>query len=162
MVSTISDRWAWFKGRFTPLPVFVRRTHRVVAVLWIISFIVSGVASAANVELPGPSIPAIAIVAAILSGSYLQVRPWIHGSRTVSERLHHLTEWDMPLPAAIRRIHRIVSALWVLLIFVAISFEVAGSTPPQALIIPVALLLLFVSVTGLYMLLRPWVQRFRG
>lgn len=158
MLSTIMARVPWLKERNITLPIFIRRTHRIVAALWILSLIVT----AAGAELPGPSIPGLSFIATILTGSYLLLRPWIRGGSTVSDRLRRLKEWDMTRSAAIRRTHRMVAAPLLLFIALALTIEATGGSETPLVIVPIVGMLLFLSVTGGYMLLRPWVARLRA
>lgn len=130
--------------------------------IWILSFVISLVVSSTGGELPGPSIPALSFIATIITGSYLLLRPWIRGGSTISDRLNHLKNWDMARPAAIRRIHRIVAVPLLLFIIIAVSIAAIGGPESQLVIIPIVVLLLFLSITGLYMLLTPWASRLRA
>lgn len=158
MLSTITARVEWFKERNVTLSFFVRRAHRVLAALWILSFIVT----TAGVELPGPSIAGLSFIATILTGSYLLLRPWFRGDRTISGLLQRLRDWDVPLSAAIRRTHRLVAGPLLLFIAMALTIEAMGGSETQLVIIPIVVMLLFLAVTGGYMLLRPWVARVRA
>lgn len=72
------------------LPVYLRRGHRILAILWLLSLVRSLATPAASEELPGPSLPALFFITTIITGSYLLVRPWIRGTSTVSERVNRL------------------------------------------------------------------------
>lgn len=160
MSTTSSDRWNWLKKRFTRLPVFVRRVHRIVAILWILSFALSLAVS--TEELPGPSIPALSFIALIITGSYLLLRPWIRGSTTVSDRLKGLKNWTRTPAVVVRRTHRIASALFLLFLALGLSIVAAGGPESPLFLIPIVVLLVYLAITGSYMFLRPWVNRFRA
>lgn len=68
----------------------------------------------------------------------------------------------MALPVYIRRAHRIIAALWLLFIVIALSLEAADGPESPLVTIPIGVLLLVLAITGSYLLLRPWVQRFRA
>lgn len=161
MVDTISDRWNQLKTSLRNLPAFVRRTHRFVAALWLLSFAVSLVVSAAGEELPGPSIPALSFIAVVLTGGYLLLRPWVRGPTTASERWQRLRRWDVSRSVFIRRTHRIVAALWLGFLGLALAVELAGGPESQLVLVPIVALLAYLAITGGYMLLEPWVNRFR-
>lgn len=156
MGSTVSDRWDGVENWFRKLHVFIRQTHRVVGALWLLSvplYAVSDVGGA----LPGPSLPLLSLVGLILTGGYLLLRPWVRGAATASDRLKRLKERNVTLPVFVRRTHRIVAALWVVLLAVGLAFE-----PESPLVVvPFVVSLLYISITGGYMLLRPWVNRIR-
>lgn len=159
MATTKSDRWEGFKNRIRILPGVIRRVHRIVAALWLLSFALSLVVSLG--ELPGPSIPGLSFIAVIITGSYLLLRPWVRGASTVSDRLKRLKNWNVTRPVFIRRTHRIVAALCLLFLVLALSIAAAGGPESPVVIIPIVALLGYLSITGVYMLLRPWVNRFR-
>jgi hypothetical protein len=77
--TTILDRWKRFKDRFRILPVIIRRVHRIVGVLWILSFALTVAVDTS--QLPGPSIPGLSFVALVITGGYLLLRPWVHRAR---------------------------------------------------------------------------------
>ncbi len=68
----------------------------------------------------------------------------------------------MALPAYVRQAHRIVTSFWLLLILVALSLEFVGGIDSSVLTLPIVGLLILMVITGVYMLLRPWVRRFRA
>lgn len=160
MASTVSDRWRSLKNRFTILPVFMRRVHRIVGVLWILSFALTLVIDTS--ELPGPSIPALSFIALIVTGTYLLLRPWVRGSTTVSERLKGLKNWTRTPSVVIRRTHRIAAALFLLFLAVGLSVTAAGNPESPLVLLPIVVFLIYLAITGTYMFLRPWVNRFRA
>lgn len=162
MATTISDRWNRLKNEFTVLPVFVRRVHRIVGALWVLSFALTFAVSSTGGELPGPSLPALSIITLVITGSYLLLRPWVRGSTTVSDRLKSLKHWSRTPSVVVRRTHRIASALWLLFLAVGLSINAAGGPESPLVIIPVVVFLVYLTLTGIYMLLRPWVDRFRA
>lgn len=158
MVNTISERWKRLKSHLEILPAFIRRVHRIVAVLWLLTFVVA----TAGVELPGPSLAGLSFIAVIITGSYLLLRPWVRGESTASDRWKRLKNWDVTRPVFVRRTHRVVATLLLFLIVLALSIQAAGGPEPQLIIVPIAALLLYLAVTGVYMILGPWVNRFRA
>lgn len=164
MSDTISERWNWLTNRTVALPVFVRRFHRIVAMLWILSFALSLAVDAAGGEIPGPSIPALTFVALVLTGSYLLLRPWVRGSTTVSDRLNGLTSWSRTPSVVVRRTHRIVATLFLLALVLALGISVLGVGDPESplVIVPIVAFLAYLAITGLSMFLRPWVNRVRA
>jgi membrane protein implicated in regulation of membrane protease activity len=144
------------------LPWYIRRGHRIFAMLWLLSLVVTLVVPAASEEVPGSSLVALFFIATVATGSYLLVRPWIRRTGTISGRLKRLKQWDMPLPAIVRRIHRLVATLWLGLLALALSLEAAGGPGSQLVILTVVVFLLFLVLTGGYMFLRPWVNRIRA
>lgn len=160
MATTISDRWDWLKGRFTVLPVVVRRVHRIVGLLWILSLAVTFVVDTS--EIPGPSIPGLAFIALILTGIYLLLGPWVRGPASVSDRLKGLKSWPRTPSVIVRRTHRIAATLFLLLLVVALSLEATGGSAPELILAPVVVTLAYLGLTGIYMFLGPWVNRFRA
>lgn len=161
-MATISGRWNWLKRRFTILPVLIRRLHRIVGPLWLLSLGLTVAVDAAGLELPGPSIPGISFIALVLTGSYLLLRPWVRGPSTVSDRLKGLKRWTRTPSVVIRRTHRIAAALFLLLLAVGLSIEAAGGPESPLVIVPVVVFLIYLAITGTYMFLRPWGRRFRA
>lgn len=70
----------------------------------------------------------------------------------------------MHLPVLVRRGHRILASLWLLVVAIALiySFATGGVEPPAALGVLVGLLLVVMAISGMYLLARPWVQRYRA
>lgn len=68
------------------------------------------------------------------------------------------------LPVLVRRGHRILASLWLLIVAIGFiySFAAGGVEPPDALGALVGLLLVVMAITGIYLLARPWVQRYRA
>lgn len=162
MGTTISDRWNWLKNRTRILPVFIRRIHRIVGALWILSLALTFAVSSTGGDLPGPSLPGLSIVTLIVTGSYLLLRPWVRGPTTVSDRLHGLKNWNWTPSFVVRRTHRIASALWLVFLAIGLSTGAEGGPDESPIIIPIVILIVYLTLTGLYMLLRPWVNRFRA
>lgn len=160
MATTIPDRMDWLKNRFTVLPVVVRRAHRIVGILWILSFALTFVVDLS--ALPGPSIPGLSFIALIITGTYLLLRPLVRGPTTVSDRLKGLKHWTRRPSVVIRRTHRIVATLFLLFLVLALSLEAAGGLESQLVLGPIVVILLYLGITGLYMFLRPWVNRVRA
>lgn len=162
MATTIPDRWSWFTNRFRNLPLFVRRVHRIVGALWILSVALTYAVSSTGGEVPGPSLPALSLITLIFTGGYLLLRPWVRRTTTVSDRVKRLTEWNVTRSVFVRRTHRIAGALWILFLAVGLSNEAAGGPESPLIIVPVVVLLVYATITGAYMLLGPWVDRFRA
>lgn len=160
MVTTTSDRWNRLTNRFRRLPIVVRRVHRIVGALWILSVALSYAVTSAGGEVPGPSLPALSLVTLVFTGGYLLLRPWVRRT-TVSDRLKRLTNWDVSRSVFVRRTHRIAATVWLLLLALALSIEAAGGPESPLLIVPVVVFLVYITFTGAYMFLRPWVNRFR-
>lgn len=160
MSTTVPDRVSWLTDRFTGLPLFIRRVHRIVAILWILSFAVSLVVD--TEQLPSPSIPAITFILLILTGIYLLLRPWVRGSATVSERLNGLRTWSRKPTVIVRRTHRIAAGLFLGFLVLALASDATGGSLTELLLIPIVVLLLYLAITGLSMFLRPWINRFRA
>jgi hypothetical protein len=161
MATTISDRWDGFKNQLTLLPVLIRRVHRIVAAVWVLSFAVTLAVPAAG-ELPGPSIPGLSFITLIITGSYLLIRPWVRGNSTVSDRWKRLKQWDVTRPVIIRRIHRVLATLLLIFIGIALALEAVGVSESPFVIVPIVGLLLVAVITGGYMFFRPWVHRVRA
>lgn len=66
----------------------------------------------------------------------------------------------MTLPVYVRRGHRIIASLWLVFIITALSLEAVGGPESPFISIPIGVLLILMAITGSYLLLRPWVQRF--
>lgn len=162
MDGLVSDRRKRLKRWTISLHAFVRRTHRVAAALWVLSVSLTFVVTAAGGELPGPSVPALSLIALIITGGYLHLRPWVRGTRIISARWIRLDHWNVALPVLVRRAHRVTGVLWVLFLVLGLSIDAAGGTVTSLIIIPVVVLLIALTITGGYMLLRPWVNRFRA
>ena len=143
------------------LPGYIRRGHRIIALLWVLSFILTLVVPAVS-ELPGPSLPALLFIATIISGSYLLVRPWIRGSTTASDQLAGLRTGTRRAPVVIRRTHRIAATLLLLFLALVLAMQAAGGPASSLLLIPVVVFLLYLALSGLFMFLRPWVSRFQA
>lgn len=144
------------------LSVYIRRGHRIIATLWLLSLAVTIAVPAAAEEIPGPSLPGLFFIATIVTGVYLLARPWVRGPTTVSDRLTRLKQWDLPLPGIIRRIHRIVATLVLLLLALGLSLELAGGAASELVIIPIVVFLVVLVLTGGYMFVKPWVTRVRA
>lgn len=138
---------------------YVRRIHRPLAVLWFLSLVLTLVVDTS--EIPGPSIPAILFIATVLTGSYLLIRPWVRGSKTVSQRLQGVTEWTRPWSAIIRKSHRIAGGLFLLALAIGLAITAATGSESPLILLPIVVVLFYMTVTGLYMFLRPWVTRAR-
>lgn len=160
MATAISDRWNWFRNRFTMLPVFVRRTHRIVGAVWILSFALTLAVDTS--EVPGPSIPAVSFIALVITGSYLLLRPWVRGSTTASDRLKGLKNWTRTPSVVVRRTHRIGATLFLLSLVLVLAIQAAGGPQSPLFLIPIVVFLVYLAITGTYMFLRPWVNRFRA
>jgi hypothetical protein len=144
------------------LSAYIRRGHRIIAMLWLLSLILTLAIPAAGEKIPGPSLPALFFIATIVTGIYLLARPWVRGTMTTTERLKRLKQWNLAVPTIIRRIHRIVATLVVLLLVLALSLAAAGGAASELVIIPIVVLLIFLVLTGSYMFVRPWVTRVRA
>lgn len=140
----------------------MRRTHRIVGALWILSLALTYAVSAAGAELPGPSIPGLSFIALIITGTYLLLRPWVRNDSTVSARWKRLTKWNVTLPVLVRRTHRIFATMCLLFIGIAISLEVVGGTQSSLVILAIVSFLVVLVITGVSMFLSPWVNRFRA
>lgn len=160
MATTESDRLNGLKNQFTTLPVFMRRIHRILGAVWLLSFALTLVVDTS--ELPGPSIPGLSFVALVITGGYLLFRPWVRGSTTVSDRLKALKNWTWTPSVVVRRTHRIAAALFLL--FLALGLSILGTGGPESplLLVPIVVFLVYLAITGLYMFFRPWVSRFRA
>lgn len=68
---------------------------------------------------------------------------------------------DMALPALVRRSHRIIASIWLVFLGLTLALQAVGA---QSLLvtIPLVVTLVVLIITGSYLLLRPWVRRFRG
>lgn len=159
MATSIADRWNGLKNRFTGLHGFILQTHRIVGPLWLVSL--AGGFLIDTSQIPGPSIPGLLFIALLITGGYLSLRPWIRGSRTVSERLSGLTQWTWTPAVVIRRTHRIAGGLFLLSLAVALAVTTAGG-PEQLVLIPLVVVLLYLAITGLYLFFSPWVSRVRA
>lgn len=144
------------------IPVYIRRAHRIVAALWLLSVSLTFVVSSAGGEIPGPSLPALSLIGLVITGGYLHLRPWVRGTGTIAGRMSRLKNWNVGLPVFVRRAHRIVGILWVLFLALGLSIDAAGVPVSPLIIVPVVGLLILLSITGGYMLLRPWVRRARA
>lgn len=162
MATTISDGWNGLKNQLTFLPAFIRRVHRIVAAVWVLSLAVTLAVPAASEQLPGPSIPGLSFIALIITGSYLLIRPWVRGSRPVSARWGRLKDWDVTRAVLIRRVHRILSTLCLIFIGIALALSTVGLSETPFVLVPIVGLLLALVITGGYMFFRPWINRFRG
>lgn len=160
MATTISERWHGLKNQLTVLPALLRRLHRIVATVWVLSLAVTLAVPAAGEQLPGPSIPAISFIALIITGSYLLIRPWVRGNSTASARWKRLKDRDVTRPILIRRTHRILSTLCLIFIGIALALSTVGLGESPFVIVPIVGLLLVLVITGGYMFFRPWVNRF--
>lgn len=143
------------------MAVYIRRFHRIVGAVWILSLALALAVDAAGTELPGPSIPGLSFIALVLTGSYLLFRPWVRGSTTVADRLKGLTTWTRTPAVVIRRTHRIAAGLFLLFLAIALLIAAAGGPESPVFLIRVVALLLYLALTGTYMFLRPWVNRVR-
>lgn len=68
----------------------------------------------------------------------------------------------MNLHALVLRSHRVIATLWLLFIAIALSLEAVGGPESPFVTIPIVVTLLGLIITGIYMLARPWVLRFRA
>lgn len=159
MATTESDRKEGLRNRFTNLHGFILRAHRVIGPLWFVSLALGFVVDTS--QIPGPSIPGLLFVALLITGGYLLLRPWVRGTSTVSERLNSLKHWTWKPSVVIRRTHRIAGGLFLLSLVGGLAITVAGG-PEQLVLIPIVVILLYVSITGLYLFFRPWVTRLRS
>lgn len=162
MATTIADGWNGLKNQFTFLPALVRRVHRIVAAVWVLSLAVTLAVPAAAGQLPGPSIPGLSFIALLITGAYLLVRPWVRGSSNVSARWKRLKDWDVTRPVLIRRVHRILSTLCLMFIGIALALSTIGLSESPFVLVPIVGLLLVLVITGGYMFFRPWIDRFRA
>lgn len=160
MSTIISDRWNEVKNQFTVLHGFIRRAHRIVGTLWLLSFGITIFVDTS--EIPGPSIPAILFITLTVTGGSLLLGPWVRGPTTVSDRLKGLKNWTRTPRVVVRRTHRIAATLFLLLVAVALGITAAGGSEPQWVLVPIGIVLLYLAITGLYMFFRPWVTRVRS
>lgn len=146
------------------LPAYVRQAHRIIATIWLLLFILALTFDVVGgPESPLISIPlVVSLVLLVLSGGYMLLRPWVRGGATVSDRWGRLTQWNVPRQVFIRRSHRAISSVWVLLLGVGLALEAVGGPDPTAVIIAVVVLLILLILSGGYLLIRPWVLRFRA
>lgn len=140
------------------IPVFIRRTHRIVATLWLVSLALPLLVDTS--EIPGPSIPAILFITLLITGGYLLLRPLVRGSATVSGRLNGLKTWTWNPAVVLRRTHRIAGSLFLLSLAVALVITAVGG-PENLVLIPLVAVLIYLAITGLIMFFRPWVNRVR-
>lgn len=159
MATSEADRLDGLKNLFTGLPAFMRRIHRFLGTLWLLSFALTLVVDTST--LPGPSIPGLSFIALIITGVYLLVRPWVRGPTSVSDRLNGLTNWTWTPSVVIRRTHRIAATLFLLFLALGLSIFAAGGPESPLLLVPIVVFLAYLAITGLYMFFRPWVTRFR-
>lgn len=68
----------------------------------------------------------------------------------------------MALPASVRRAHRMIAAVWLLSVAVALAVSAAGVGVPPVVNITPAVLLVVLVVSGSYLLVRPWVLQYRA
>lgn len=141
---------------------YIRKGHSVIAMLWLLSLVLTLAVPAASEQLPGPSIPGLLFVATVITGIYLLAGPWIRGNSTVPARLRRLKDWNIPRPAILRRTHRIIASLFLLLLIVGLSLEAVDGVQSQVVVLPIVVLLFLLVITGGYMFFRPWVARFRA
>lgn len=80
----------------------------------------------------------------------------------ISDRVESLKNRTVTLPIFIRRAHRIIATLWLLFIAIALSLEAVGGPESPFITAPIGVLLLLLALSGTYLLVRPWVQRFRA
>lgn len=68
---------------------------------------------------------------------------------------------NIALPAFVRRSHRIIATIWLVFLALTLAMQAVGV---QSLLvtIPLVVTLVVLIVTGSYLLLRPWVRRFKG
>jgi hypothetical protein len=144
------------------LPVFMRRTHRIVAAIWLLSLALGLAAPNVAEKLPGPSVPGLSFIALVLTGAYLLIRPWVRSDRPVSNRWKRLKKWDVSRPVMIRRIHRILGTLLLISIGIGLALTAVGAGDSPLVIGPIVALLLVAVLTGGYMFFRPWVHRVRA
>lgn len=140
------------------IPVFIRRTHRIVATLWLVSLALPLLVDTS--EIPGPSIPAILFITLLITGGYLLLRPLIRGPATLSGRLSGLKTWTWRPWVVLRRTHRIAGTLFLLSLAIALVVTAVGG-PEQLALIPLVVFLIYLAITGLVMFFRPWVNRVR-
>lgn len=162
MATTISERWTGVKNQFTFLPPFVRRLHRIVGAVWVLSLAVTLAVPAAADQLPGPSIPGLSFIALLITGSYLLIRPWIRGNSTAADRWGRLKNWDVSRSVLIRRVHRVISTILLVFIGIALGMTAVGAGESPLVLMPIVGLLLVLIITGGYMFFRPWVNRIRS
>lgn len=67
----------------------------------------------------------------------------------------------MPLPTLMRQSHRIIATIWLGFLALTLALEAVGV---QSLLVtvPLVVTLFVLIITGGYLLLRPWVRRFRA
>lgn len=162
MSTTTSERLNRIKNWTPILPVFVRRVHRIVGAMWVLSLALAYAVSTTGGEVPGPSLPGLSIITLVITGGYLLLRPWVRGPITVWDRLKGLKHWNWTTSFVIRRTHRIASALWLLFLAIGLLTGAEGGPEESPIIIPIVVFIVYLTVTGIYMLLRPWVNRFRA
>ncbi len=162
METNMSDRWDRLKSRFAVLPAATRRVHRVLGTVWLLSLALTLAVPSASERIPGPSIPGLSFVALVFTGTYLLLRPWVRGPTTASDRLAGLRHWTWTPSVVVRRTHRIASALFLVLLVVALAITAVSGSEPRLVLVPVVALLLYLAVTGTYMFLGPWVTRLRA
>lgn len=142
--------------------MYIRKGHRIIAILWLLFLILTLAVPSASEQLPGPSIPGLLFIATIITGTYLLTSPWVRMDSSISDRLHRLTDWSLTKHAMLVRSHRLVATLFLVLLIAALALEAAGIGLTQEVLLPIVVVLLFNVITGVYMFLRPWVIRFRG
>lgn len=80
----------------------------------------------------------------------------------ISDSWEWVKDRNVSLPVFIRRAHRIIATLWLLFIAIALSLEAVGGPESPLVSMPIGVLLLVLALSGMYLLVRPWVQRFRA
>lgn len=67
----------------------------------------------------------------------------------------------MTLPALMRQSHRIIATIWLVFLGLTLALQAFGV---QSLLVtvPLVVTLIVLIMTGSYLLLRPWVRRFRA
>ncbi len=67
----------------------------------------------------------------------------------------------MALPAFVRRAHRVIATLWLVFFALTLGTQAVGV---QSLLVtgPLIALLLVLILTGGYLLVRPWLRRYRS
>lgn len=68
----------------------------------------------------------------------------------------------MALSVYMRQIHRIIAPLWLLAIVLAIAVPALGGGAGPVLTNLAVVLLIPLVITGSYLLVKPWVNRFRA
>lgn len=64
------------------LPGYIRRAHRIISALWLLSFALALIATAAGVSSPVVTAPALVLlIILIFTGSYMLARPWVQRFR---------------------------------------------------------------------------------